>query len=99
MTQQNRIKGRGKVFVFLILYLLVINLVGLLIMYVDKQRAIKGKYRIREAILWETAIMGGAIGTTIGMKWFRHKTKHLNFKFGFPILVIIEITLAHAVIC
>ena len=78
---------------YLIYYLIIINLVGLIIMKVDKQKAIKHQYRISEKTLWIIAIIGGAVGTTLGMNLFRHKTKHLSFKIGFPILAIIEILL------
>jgi uncharacterized membrane protein YsdA (DUF1294 family) len=78
---------------FLIYYPIVINLIGLIIMKVDKQKAIKHQYRISEKTLWIIAIIGGAIGTTLGMNIFRHKTKHLSFKIGFPLLSIIEILL------
>ena len=78
---------------YLIYYLIVINLVGLIIMKVDKQKAIKQQYRISERTLCVVAIIGGAVGTTLGMNLFRHKTKHLSFKIGFPVLAIIEILL------
>lgn len=78
---------------YLFYYLIVINLIGLIIMKVDKQKAIKQQYRISERTLWIIAIIGGAVGTTLGMNLFRHKTKHLSFKIGFPILAIIEILL------
>jgi uncharacterized membrane protein YsdA (DUF1294 family) len=69
------------------------NIIGLVVMWVDKNRAIKHKYRIPERTLWLTALFGGAIGTTAGMQLFRHKTKHLSFKFGFPILAAVEVIL------
>lgn len=77
----------------LLLYALFINIIGIYIMYSDKKKAKQGQYRIPEATLWRIAIIGGAIGTTIGMHWFRHKTKHLAFKLGFPILAIIDVVL------
>lgn len=76
--------------IFLIVFL-VMNIVGFILMGVDKSRAKKHQYRIREKTLWLVAILGGAVGSTAGMKYFRHKTKHLQFKFGFPILAIIEL--------
>lgn len=78
---------------FIITYLLIINSLGTLIMYVDKRRAEKKKHRIKESALWKAAIFGGAIGTTTGMYVFRHKTKHISFKFGFPLLAILQIGL------
>lgn len=71
----------------------IMNLVGLIIMKVDKTRAKKHQYRISENNLWLVAIFGGAIGTTLGMQMFRHKTKHLSFKFGFPLLAALQLVL------
>ncbi|HEY2421876.1 MAG TPA: DUF1294 domain-containing protein [Neobacillus sp.] len=69
------------------------NVIGLLIMGEDKKRAKKHQYRIRERTLWLVALFGGAIGTTVGMQLYRHKTKHLTFKIGFPLLAVGEIIL------
>lgn len=57
----------------------------------DKNRAIKHLYRISEKKLWMIAILFGAIGMYAGMLSFRHKTKHTSFKYGLPILSILEI--------
>ncbi|MED1205725.1 DUF1294 domain-containing protein [Heyndrickxia acidicola] len=75
------------------IYYLVINVLGLFLMYTDKKKAINGQYRIREATLWRVAIFGGGVGSTIGMEMFRHKTKHPSFKYGFPSLAIIQIVI------
>ena len=72
---------------------LVMNVVGLVIMGEDKKRAKRHQYRISERTLWLIALFGGAIGSTAGMQFYRHKTKHVSFKIGFPILAIIEIIL------
>lgn len=77
----------------LVLFYLIMNLVGLIIMRVDKKRAIHHQYRISEKTLWLAALLGGAVGTTIGMQLYRHKTKHLSFKIGFPLLAVIEFVL------
>ncbi|MEH7332642.1 DUF1294 domain-containing protein [Neobacillus drentensis] len=71
----------------------IMNIAGLVIMWEDKRRAKRHEYRIRERTLWLVALFGGAVGTTAGMQLYRHKTKHLNFKIGFPILAIIEVIL------
>ncbi|MFJ7727175.1 DUF1294 domain-containing protein [Neobacillus sp. NPDC097160] len=71
----------------------IMNIVGLLIMGEDKKRAKKHEYRIRERTLWLVALFGGAIGTTAGMQLYRHKTKHLSFKIGFPVLAVVELVL------
>jgi uncharacterized membrane protein YsdA (DUF1294 family) len=78
--------------ILMVVYL-IINIIGVVLMKVDKQRAIKHKYRIPEKTLWLTALCGGAVGTTIGMQIFRHKTKHLSFKIGFPFLAVVEVIL------
>ncbi|WP_045523545.1 DUF1294 domain-containing protein [Neobacillus niacini] len=72
---------------------IIMNLIGLIVMKVDKDRAKKHQYRISEKTLWLIALFGGAVGTTAGMQLYRHKTKHLSFKFGFPILALAEIIL------
>ena len=79
--------------VILLLFYLIINLVGFFIMGEDKKRARNHQYRISEKTLWLAALFGGAVGTTTGMQVFRHKTKHLSFKFGFPLLAFIEFVL------
>ncbi len=75
---------------FIIVVFMIMNIAGVSIMKVDKNRAIKHQYRISERTLWLVALFGGAIGCTIGMNTFRHKTKHLSFKIGFPFLAIID---------
>ncbi|MBY0124035.1 DUF1294 domain-containing protein [Bacillus sp. S/N-304-OC-R1] len=69
----------------------IMNLVGLVIMKSDKTKAIKHQYRISEKTLWIVAILFGATGMTVGMRAFHHKTKHIQFKFGLPMLSLIEI--------
>ena len=71
--------------------LVVINLIGYLSMWSDKKRAIKGKYRIPEKTLFTIAICGGSIGSICGMNHFRHKTKHWYFKYGMPVILILQI--------
>ena len=77
----------------LLIYLLIINLAGFLAMFLDKQKAKKGKWRIPEKTLFLFAIAGGSIGTTLGMNLFRHKTKLWYFKFGMPMILVIQIAL------
>jgi uncharacterized membrane protein YsdA (DUF1294 family) len=72
---------------------IVMNIIGLIVMKVDKSRAIKHQYRISENTLWLVAVFGGAVGTTAGMQMFRHKTKHTSFKIGFPLLAAVEVIL------
>ena len=64
-----------------LIYLIGINLAGFIIMGVDKKRAIRGAWRISEASLFFTALLGGSLGCILGMQHFRHKTKHWYFKY------------------
>ncbi len=76
-----------------IIYLISINIIGFFIMWLDKQKARKGSWRIPEKTLFIITAIGGGIGTTTGMYVFRHKTKKLNFVIGFPFITILEIIL------
>ena len=78
---------------FLTLYLLIVNFIGFAMMGIDKKRAIRGAWRISEASLFLTALLGGAFGCTIGMQYFRHKTKHWYFKYGMPAICFVQILL------
>lgn len=80
--------------VWLIVYLAAADILLLLLMRSDKQRARRGERRTPEATLFLIALLGGALGGTLGMFLFRHKTKHLSFRLGFPL-----ITLAQAALC
>ena len=77
----------------LLIYLLVINVVGFLLMGIDKLRAKKQVWRVPEKTLFLIAVIGGSIGTNIGMYAFRHKTKHWYFVIGMPLILIAQIAL------
>lgn len=72
---------------FLLLYLLIINAAAFLLMLIDKRKAQKNKWRIPEKTLFTVAIFGGSIGALAGMYTFRHKTKHLSFVIGMPVIL------------
>lgn len=78
-----------------VVYLILINLITFIFMYVDKQRAIRHKWRIPEHTLMLLAVLGGSIGGLMGMNLFHHKTKHAKFKYGFPLILIIELSIAY----
>ena len=78
----------------LLIYLLIINAVGILFMLADKQKAKKKQWRIPEATLMGIAAVGGSVGVLIGMYTFRHKTKHAKFYIGVPLLLILQLSLA-----
>lgn len=77
-------------FKYFLIYILIINLIGFLFMYIDKKRAINHQFRISENTLLLLSILGGSIGSFIGMYKFRHKTKKKKFTLGIPIIFIIE---------
>lgn len=74
-----------------LVYLVVMNLIGFAMMGIDKKRAIKGAWRISEATLFTAAFIGGSLGCILGMRQFRHKTKHWYFKYGMPAILMIQI--------
>ena len=75
-------------------YLFIINIIGFALMGIDKKRAVRGAWRISEASLFLTAFLGGALGCTLGMRHFRHKTKHWYFKYGMPAIFAVQVFLA-----
>ena len=68
-------------------YLLIINALGFLLMLVDKWKARKNRWRVRESTLLLVAALGGSIGSLAGMYLFRHKTQHLKFTLGIPLIL------------
>ena len=77
----------------LLYYLIVINIVTFLVYGIDKLKAKQGSWRISEATLLILAVIGGSIGALLGMKVWRHKTMHKKFKYGLPLILIIQIIL------
>jgi len=75
----------------IILYLLIVNVIGYILMWNDKRRAQKGQWRVKEKTLFTISLIGGSVGTLIGMHTFRHKTKHVSFKYGIPIIIVLQI--------
>ena len=78
-------------------YLIVMNLLGFSLMGIDKYRAVKRLWRVPESTLFVVAIIGGSLGSIIGMRVFHHKTKHWYFVFGMPAILILEIAAAIAI--
>ena len=74
-------------------YLAVINVVAFFMYGVDKWKAKKSKWRIREIALLGLAVLGGSIGAWLGMKVWHHKTQHNKFKYGVPLIIIAQIAL------
>ena len=82
-----------KVILIITAYFVFVNLLGFALMGIDKKKAIKGAFRIPEATLFMAAIIGGSIGSILGMYTFRHKTRHLQFVYGMPAILIIQLIL------
>ena len=81
------------VITLLLEYLIAMNLIGFALMGIDKYKAKKRAFRIPEATLFIVAIIGGSIGSIIGMYAFRHKTRHWYFVYGMPAILILQILL------
>lgn len=78
-------------YLYLTIYLTIINLIGFFSMGIDKYKAIHHKWRIPENTLFIMAIIGGSIGSILGMQLFRHKTKHPRFVIGMPVILILQV--------
>jgi len=74
----------------LLFYILSINVLTFLVYGIDKSKAKNNKWRISEATLMILAIIGGSIGALMGIKIWHHKTKHAKFKYGIPLILIIQ---------
>lgn len=82
-----------RVISYIILYLTAVNLTGLVMMGIDKIKAKKRVWRIPESTLFVIALIGGSLGTTIGMHLFHHKTRHWYFVFGMPAILVIQVAI------
>ncbi|MCI6477427.1 MAG: DUF1294 domain-containing protein [Bacteroidales bacterium] len=74
-------------------YLLAVNSLTFLLYGIDKYKAKKGRWRISEATLLTMAAIGGSIGAWAGMRTWHHKTMHKKFKYGIPVIIIMQIAL------
>ena len=77
-----------------LIYLAVINVVTFFMFGIDKWKAKKSKWRVRETALLGLAVLGGSIGAWLGMKVWHHKTLHNKFKYGIPVIIIIQLVLS-----
>ena len=75
-------------------YLLAVNITSFLLYGIDKYKAKKGQWRISEATLLLMAVIGGSIGAWAGMRLWHHKTMHKKFKYGIPVIIILQVALA-----
>lgn len=81
-----------KIFLY---YLLIINAIGFVIMLIDKKKAKKGAWRIPEATLMTIAIVGGSLGSLLGMYHFHHKTRHIKFTLGIPVILLFQLVIIY----
>ena len=82
-----------------IVYLVVINVATFLTYGIDKWKAKKSLWRIREASLLGLAVLGGSIGAWLGMKVWHHKTMHKKFKYGIPLILVVQIVIVLLTSC
>lgn len=75
----------------MLIYLLIVNAAGFILMLTDKIKAKKHLWRIPETTLFLAAILGGSAGCLLGMYAFRHKTKHLKFTLGMPLILAVQV--------
>ncbi len=79
---------------WMVAYLVIMNMIGFVVMGADKSKARRGAWRIPEKMLFLVSLLGGSVGTWAGMYIFRHKTKHWYFVVGMPAILILHIVLA-----
>ncbi|MFC2948613.1 DUF1294 domain-containing protein [Virgibacillus sediminis] len=79
---------------FILLYLATVNVLTFVLMGIDKRKAVKRAYRISERTFWLLSLLGGAVGCYIGMKTYRHKTRHQSFMIGIPLVIILHFMVA-----
>ncbi|MCM1220027.1 MAG: DUF1294 domain-containing protein [Lachnospiraceae bacterium] len=72
-------------------YFAVVNLLGFAMMGIDKRRAVKRLWRIPESTLFIIALIGGSLGSILGMRIFHHKTKHWYFVYGMSAILLLQI--------
>lgn len=78
-----------------IIYVVIINIIGFLIMGIDKRKAVKNLWRIPEKTFFIISLLGGGLGSWLGMYTFRHKTKHWYFVAGIPTIAFLELGIAY----
>ena len=81
----------------LFVYIGVVNVVGFILPAVDKRRAKKDRWRIRESTLFLVSVLGGSVAMYISMRLFHHKTKHKRFMIGIPVIIVLQVALITAV--
>ena len=88
---------KGNYLLYIIIYLVIINVITFVVYGIDKWKAKKAKWRIRESTLLGLATVGGSIGALLAMKILRHKTLHSQFKYGVPLILVAQIAIGAAI--
>lgn len=78
-------------FILVTVYMLLMSIAGFVTMGIDKRKSIKRGWRIPERTLIFIAFMGGALGSFLGMQFFRHKTRHIKFIILIPLALLLNI--------
>ena len=76
-----------------LVWLVLVNVLDFALMGVDKRRARRDAWRVRERTFFLLALLGGTLGAILGMRLFRHKTKHWYFRYGLPVLLAVQVVL------
>ena len=79
--------GAGNI---LLLYLVAVNLLTFALYGIDKAKAERGLWRISEKVLFAFPLLGGSLGAMLGMRLFRHKTRHWYFRYGIPAIFVLQ---------
>lgn len=77
----------------LLWYLAAVNVVTFTVYGIDKRKARRGAWRVPEKTLFLLPLLGGSVGALLGMKVFRHKTKHWYFVWGIPAILLAQLAL------
>lgn len=80
---------------YLLIYLVAMNVITFAVYGIDKMKAKRGWWRISEATLLGLAVLGGSLGAWAAMYTFRHKTQHLKFKYGVPVIICLQVAAAY----
>lgn len=89
--------SKENIILYLSIYLVSINVITYVVYGIDKWKAKKAKWRIRESTLLWMAAVGGSIGALFAMKILRHKTLHPQFKYGVPLMLVAQIAMGVAI--
>ena len=89
--------SKENILLYIIIYLVIINVITFIVYGLDKWKAKKAKWRIRESTLLGMAAVGGSIGALFAMKILRHKTLHPQFKYGVPLMLVAQIAMGVAI--